>query len=534
MATSDLGSRPAPIVRTVAGAVRGTWESVDPWQSGGEPVAVFRGIPYAEAPVGELRFAAPVHRAVWSGVRDATQFGPTPQRGETGITLIPEHSIAGDDTLSVNVWTPAPSVAATATAAAAAAGVREDAGAGLPVIVWIHGGGFVSGSPASPWYDGRAFAVHGAVCVTISYRLGFTGFGWIEGAPPNRGVLDWVCALEWVQQNIAAFGGDPDRVTIAGQSAGGGAVLTLLGVPSARGLFCAGYAMSAAVAAPSVSAAAERTDHLARLAGVSADLAGISALSEERLLELQRKITVPAAPRIIRDLHGLLRDGLMIGPLADGEIVPHDTVTGVTAGANAHVPLVLGTADDELVGLFTPRPILDHAPRRALLRALGATPAVADRWLADPESLSTASSVVLVGRYATDAVFRAWVPRIAAARSAAPGAGDTWSYRFAWHADAGEMTSTGAPAPVFAGHCIDVPFVFDRLAEPGVERVAGPHPPQAIADSAHGALLALARDGAPGWRADNAGRGPSRIFDVPEREEEDAYASARTLLDTAS
>ena len=105
------------------------------------------------------------------------------------------------------------------------------------MLVYIHGGGYIAGSPASPWYDGAAFNRDGVVTVTVSYRLGFDGFGHIAGAPSNRGVRDWLAALEWVRDNIAAFGGDPARVTIAGQSAGGGAVLTLLGMPAAQGLF---------------------------------------------------------------------------------------------------------------------------------------------------------------------------------------------------------------------------------------------------------------------------------------------------------
>ncbi|SDQ12811.1 carboxylesterase/lipase family protein [Leucobacter chromiiresistens] len=509
MPGSALGGAPRPVVRTTAGAVRGVWEPIDAAGPTGASAAVFRGIPYAAAPVGDLRFAAPQPPAAWDGVRDAARFGPTPQRGDAGITLIPEHSVPGDNTLNVNVWTPDPGAAAR-----------------LPVVVWIHGGGFISGSPASPWYDGRAFARDGVGLVTFSYRLGFTGFGWLDGAPANRGVLDWVRALEWVRQNIAAFGGDADRVTVAGQSAGGGAVLTLLGVPAARGLLHGGYAMSAAIAAPSVEAAAARTRHLARLAGVTPDAAGVSALPETRILELQRRITAPAAPRLLRDVHGLLRDGLMIGPLADGEIVPHDAVRGAALGASAHVPLALCTADDELMGLFAPRPILDRAPRRAVLRGLGASAAAVDRWLAIDEISATTSSVALVGRYATDAVFRSWVPRISRARAASDAAGATWTSRFSWHAPEAE-----AGAPHIAGHCSDVPFVFDRLDAPGVERVAGQAPPQALADAVHGALVRFARDGAPGWGADEAGAGPTRVFDLPVREETDAYASAAALLE---
>ena len=487
----------APVALTPLGRVLGT-------QVGG--TSVFRGVPYAVAPVGPLRFAPPVPRGPWAGILDATAFGPTPQRGESGMTLIPETTVPGGDTLSVNVWTPSP-----------------DPATKLPVVVWIHGGGFISGSPASPWYDGTAFARDGVVLVTLSYRLGFTGFGWIPGATPNRGVLDWVAALEWVQQNIAAFGGDPARVTVAGQSAGGGAVLTLLGVPTARGLFQGGYAMSAAIADPSVNAALDRTRRLAKLAGVTPDRHGFASLSETRILELQPHITSPSAPRFVREIHGLLRDGLMLGPVADGSIVTCPVDVAVAQGPSAHVPLVLGTADGELMGLFRPGTVFDRVPRRAALRALGASALTADRWLSGPLAQATESTVVLLGRYATDSVFRTWVPRIASARTARAEAGSTWSYRFAWHAD----------EPPQAGHCIDVPFVFDRLDAPGVSRVAGAHPPQQLADAVHGALVRFAQCGEPGWPPDIGGNGPSRVFDLPVRDLPDAYAGARALMPAA-
>ncbi len=492
-----------PIVATPAGRVQGTWERADGGAGPDARVAVFRGIPYAEAPVGPLRFAPPQPRRPWEGVREASSFGATPQRGETGITLIPEHAIAGDDTLSVNVWTPAP-----------------DPAAALPVVVWIHGGGFLSGSPASPWYDGRAFARDGVVLVTLSYRIGFTGFGWIEGATQNRGVLDWIGALGWVRDSIRGFGGDPGRVTVMGQSAGGGAVLTLLGVPGAAGLFQAAYAVSSAVADPSPEEARARGRHLARLAGVAPTLDGLAEIPESRLLALQPKITAPAAPHLLRDLHEILREGLLLGPVVDGEVVTCALDEAVAHGANAGVPLVLGATDDELSGLFHPGGVIDHLPRHAMLLALGARPDAAHRWLMDPSVQSVDSTARLLGRFATDMILRQNVPRVAAARSASPEAGPTWSYRFAWHAD----------QPPRAGHCIDVPFLFDRLDASGVDRVAGANPPQALATAVHTAVVRLARDGDPGWTPDAGGLGPSRVWDMPLREEDDAFASARALL----
>ena len=157
-----------PEVRIAEGLVRGRWRDTTPPGSGARGrlrSAAFLGIPFAEAPVGELRFAAPVPKAPWEGVFDAAAFGATAQRGDPGVTLIPEPSVEGDSTLNVNVYTPA-------------VPVGDDAdSAGMPVLVYIHGGGYFAGSPASPWYDGRNFNRDGVVTVTLSYRLGFDGFG---------------------------------------------------------------------------------------------------------------------------------------------------------------------------------------------------------------------------------------------------------------------------------------------------------------------------------------------------------------------
>jgi len=192
-----------PEVRTVAGTVRGA--------SHGR-VAVFRGIPFAQPPVDALRFRSPVPALPWSGVRDAFTFGPpVPQQASP-----PD---ASDDWLTLNVWSP-------------------DIGAGgLPVLVWIHGGAFLFGSSANPNQDGATLAAAGAVVVSLNYRMGVEGFAHLAGAPGNRGILDQILALRWVQENVAAFGGDPGNVTVFGQSAGGSSVAALLAMPAAAGLF---------------------------------------------------------------------------------------------------------------------------------------------------------------------------------------------------------------------------------------------------------------------------------------------------------
>ena len=180
-------------------------------------MAVFRGVPYAEPPVGALRFAAPRPVRGWRGagrglVRPATSAAEHVRGDE------PAQEGAGDDWLTVNVWSPDPAP-----------------GAGLPVMVWIPGGAYVIGASSFPEYDGGRLAAGGVVLVTLNYRLGVEGFVQIDGAPANRGLLDQVAALQWVQENIRAFGGDPDRVTVFGESAGGGSVAALLAMPGRPG-----------------------------------------------------------------------------------------------------------------------------------------------------------------------------------------------------------------------------------------------------------------------------------------------------------
>jgi para-nitrobenzyl esterase len=206
------------VIKTACGAVRG---------SVADGVSAFMGIPYAAPPFGANRLRAPRPVEPWSGVRDALTYGAKPPQltyPPPWDMLIPERGPLGDDCLNLNIWTPDPG------------------SAGLPVMVWIPGGMFEAGSGAS--YDGSRFARDGIVCVTINYRVGAEGFLYLGDGNANRGLLDQVAALEWVRDNIAAFGGDPGNLTIFGQSAGAMSVGTLLSLPRAEGLFRRAIAQS--------------------------------------------------------------------------------------------------------------------------------------------------------------------------------------------------------------------------------------------------------------------------------------------------
>lgn len=483
----------APHVDTTTGVVRGVRRI-----AGGHEYATFRGIPYAQAPVGALRFAAPVRPASWSGVRDASDYGPTPKidRGG-GMTLIPEPAIAGDDTLTVNVSTP-------------------DTSASLPVLFWIHGGAFTEGSAASPWYDGRSFARDGVVTVTFGYRLGFEGFGVVPGMPGNRAVRDWILALEWVRDNIASFGGDPARVTIAGQSAGGAAVLELLALPEAQALFRSAFASSPA----RLDLPEERAEHtaarIARLADVAATADGFGSIPRRRLVELEATV----ASHGLGVAHDMLGGGYF-GPVVDGELLRRTAIDGIAAGIGADKPLVIGSNDDEFTSLAASIPSAFSVLPPSIPLGLLGVPRKSRRRYLEANPHARGQTALALGRFVTDRVFRSTVLGAALARGAAP----TWVYRFAWGSPAHRLEGRAT-----ALHCLDVPFLFDVLDDPDVPALAGDAPPSSIADDLHGAALRLIASGTAPWPAWD-GRRIAHVFDVPPHEEPDSYRSVGALVE---
>ena len=488
-------------VDTLAGRVRGRWRA----DAAGNRSAAFLGIPFAEPPVGELRFAAPVPHRPWEGVRDALEYGATPQRGpDDDTTLIPEPSVPGESTLNVNVFTPAPAT-------------EPGTGTALPVLVYIHGGGYVSGSPASPWYDGAAFNRDGVVTVSVSYRLGFDGFGWIADAPLNRGVLDWILALEWVRDNIAAFGGDPARVTIAGQSAGGGAVLTLLGTPRAQPLFDAVYCISGVSTDVTRDRAEEFARRLAGRAGVEPTRAGFGSLDERRVLELQRELAAGDGGSPLDGLRRFVDDGLTLAPVTDGELLPTGTLDAIRSGVGADKRLVFGATDDEFSMILDgAKGKLRFVPASFLLGRLGLRGRTRSAYLAANRDVRRRGTAAVAGRYLTDRLFRTLAVRVASARGSAP----TWLYRFSWV----------SPTRGFALHCLDVPFFFDCLGAERVAVIAGDAPPQALADEVHAGSVRFIATGDPGWpRYTDAARA-TRVYDTPSSVADDGFAAVRPLL----
>lgn len=480
---------PAPVVSTPAGAVRGVML--------GDSHAGYLGIPYAEPPVGQLRYALPVKRASWQGIREADRYGATPLRDYMKAeTHIPEPAFAGDDTLLVNVFTPRP----------------DDASAALPVYVWFHGGGFVTGSPSSPWYDGGAFPRDGVVVVSVSYRLGFDGFGVITGAPDNRAVKDWILALEWVRDSIEAFGGDPTRVTIGGQSAGGTAVLTLLSMPSAHRLFTGVIAESPCLITGDRAEAGTRTGRLAKRLGIAPTLRGFTELDERTVFAAQarmgrQELGLPFVRGVIRGR----ASAMGWSPVVGSELVPFRIEDALTRGIGASKRLLIGATANELDAVSRVFPaFLDRLTPRVALRIAGFGPQAARAYAVATPGGSVRAAL---GRLLSDGGFRFNVARIVVARTAAAaddgiGGGETFVYDFR------------LPSAIngLAAHCMELPFVWDCLDAPRVvERNTGANPPQAIADLAHGAWVGFIGSGDPGWPGYQQDTRQGMIFDREPR-----------------
>lgn len=453
----------APNVTLSTGRVRGV--ALD-------GAARFLGIPYAEDPVGDLRFAAPRPRNPWSGVRDATRPAATAQRLRFDPDpAIPEPIVAGTDTLHVDVWAP-------------------DSGRDHPVLVWFHGGGWESGSSHQPWFEGSTFARRGIVVVSVGYRLGVEGFTSFPDAPENRGVLDWIAALEWVRDEISAFGGDPGRVTISGQSAGGGAVLCLLASPPAEGLFHGAIASSPAVLR-SPSAQAPKGSTAAELTAL-----GPGAVDEfHRRLRKDNPFLMPFRPTI------------------GDTTVPVPPLEGVAEEHGARLPLLIGSTATEFEEVVRSLPGPALVPGAAMILRSQELPTAGLRALARQSagrSVRRAVGAVVDAASIHSTVVRAAETRVAAG---AP----TWVYDFRWAAGRGPV------------HCSDLPFFWGVPDGENVERYLGVSAPADLVTAMHDSWADFVIAGDPGHPAYAAPERRVRVWDDPPEVVDDGLAAVREV-----
>jgi para-nitrobenzyl esterase len=471
------------IVQTDAGKVEG-------YQMRG--LCVFKGIPYAAPPVGERRWLPPGIVEPWSGVRPAKSSAAIcPQNiaegGFLNLDQRPEAEPQSEDCLYLNVWTPALD------------------GARRPVMFWIHGGGFTGGSGSSVMYKGSRLAARGdVVVVTTNYRLGALGFlnlneltGGRIPATGNEGLMDQVAALKWVHNNISAFGGDPDNVTIFGESAGGMSVGCLLAVPQAKGLFRRAILQSgAANTSRPPDKAAQVAELFLDIMDVKAgDIDTIRSLPVERLLAAQQELT----PRLQR---AGMTGGLALQPVIDGITLPALPVDAVRDGAARETPIIVGSNLDEWKMFIARDQELQKIGEAELLRRIqGILPGQnAERMvqtyreaLSRRGALTTPAEIFIAIR--TDQSFRMPAVRLAEAQY---GQGQSaYNYVFTW------------PSPMLDGalgahHALELGFLFGNYGEGWGG--SGPAA-DALSRNIQDAWLAFARNGDPS--CESVGKWPS-------------------------
>jgi para-nitrobenzyl esterase len=460
------------VAETRAGQVEGSYRN---------GLYIFKGVPYAAPPVGELRWLPPQPVKPWQGVRQAKNFGTiAPQNPMEGGVMegFQEEEPQGEDCLFLNIWT---------------AGLDN---ARRPVTVWIHGGAFNLGSGSLPMYSGKSLAARGdAVVVTINYRLGALGFlrlkevtGGKIPATGNEGLLDQVAALRWVRDNIAAFGGDPGNVTVFGESAGGMSIGCLLAMPSARGLFHKAILQSgvASVAAPWKEAVTVAGEFLAELGISGGDVEALRALTVEQILDTDIKLrTKMAAP-------GEQMRITVTPPVVDGEIIPEVPIEAIRRGVAKDIPVMAGTCLEEWKLFATMQPGLARLKETEMVKRLEYfipaqhLPGLVEAYRKAREKRGAATSPVeLLSAIQTDIMFR--MPVVQFIEAQRDNQQLAYNYLFTW-------VSPVMDGILGACHVLDVGFVFSNYDDtfcgsgPDADRLS-----KCIQD----AWLAFARTGDP-------------------------------------
>jgi len=500
------GQADKPIVATQSGKVEGIQTK--------NGVLAFLGIPFAQAPKGDLRFAPPVEVVPWEGVRDATHAGTSaPQMLDD---LEPSSKFAQDeDCLNLDIWTP---------------GLD---GKKRPVIVYIHGGAFIGGGSNDPVYDGANISKRGdIVFASINYRIGMLGFLYLEdfGAEfkgsGSNGIRDQVMALRWIKNNIARFGGDPENITIMGESAGAQSVFALIGLPQAKGLFQKGIAESGTINAfRTKEEAAALTKQFMRIANVT-DVAGLRKLKPAEVIDAQVRLASEVGPMASR----------MCAPVVDGTVIPKDLLAAIQDGAAAGISLLNGTVHDEYCYWIGYYPVLKTKPLSQFLaentwvaRNLGdQKQGVLDFYkkkypMPGPDKSSVSSSVAFV----TDLQFLMQHIRVSEAQEKHA---KVWMYRFDWKSQVPNKEYLNAC------HAIEVPFVLNTFSSALADEIVGPNPPMALSEVVQDAWISFARTGDPNhkglpeWPAYEPAHRATMIFDTKSKVVEDPDPEVRELF----
>ena len=496
-----------PIIETNAGKIQGYQK---------DDIHIFKGIPYAQPPVGELRFKPSIPRATWEGVLDCTQYGPiAPQRIDPVMNPGRKDKMDEAECLNLNVWTP---------------GTDDKK---RPVMFWIHGGGFSFGSGA--WSDGSKLAKRNdVVVVTINYRVGIFGFLYVEDQMANLGMLDMMTALKWVKENISSFGGDPDNVTIFGESAGAVAVCCLMAMPDANGLFQRAISQS--------GTGHPRRHHpkggirgtalvMEELGINGTDIAALSEMPTEKIVKAQTKLELAS-----RQTGGDFPYGIYV----DGTTMPKHPYTAISDGDAKDIDFMIGTNLDEARLYSRLRPsgeTLDDkglvAAVTAIIRAFGKDEAYARKMIETYKKVRTgmlpSEPEDLMDAVMTDLRFR--IPAIGWAVAQSRHQENVFSYLFTYK-------STAMDGIFGACHASEIPFVFDELQEKA-RGINSPRTPETdkLTGQMMDAWTAFARNGNPShsaidtWKPYEPEKRYTMVLGLDTHLEEDPYGEERALWD---
>lgn len=480
-----------PIIHTPKGDLRGLIAN---------GVHVFRGVPCGMPPYkGKYRLSAPAPVESWNGVINAVDFGDIPLQLSAS-----NKPVGGGDCLRVNIWTPAPGKS------------------NCPVMVYIPGGGSTTCNNNDERFNGTAFAADGVILVTINYRVNVDGFLKIKGAAANIALRDMMFGLRWVQDNIAAFGGDPSNVTVFGQSAGATHITSLLSSPMAKGLFKRAILQSpAALAQYDANLASTVAESLLAFYGVENSREAVAALPIEKLLSFPAFIAAQnKKPEWCRMLGGNIA---LFKPYYDGEVLQKRPVDAIAEGTARDIDIMVGSAEEEWRWYTVPSGAIDKIGEGAVKGFADSTGLPADIAESYRKAGRGSTAGELFTALQSDFIFR--MPANKVLESQKKAGGSAWAYSFAWKSDA-------ANKRLGAAHSVDLPFVFKTLHADSarVKNTVGLNPPDTLADAMHGAWVRFAKEGNPGWTPFDTEKRITMRFNTESKEVSDPWKTERNTM----
>lgn len=464
-------------------------------------IATFLGIPYAQNPfTPKLRFKAPKPYGNWQGVLDATALKPPlPQPGRGKMVKL----VGAPGDLTLNIWVPNDALKSNKK---------------LPVMVWLPGGAFIREDAGEQVYNGTSFAKNGTIVITVNYRVGVDGFMHIKGAPDNRGIMDQILALQWVQKNIADFGGDPNKVTLFGQSAGAECVAILLGTDKAKGLFQQAIMQSPPMQYVTQDQAKRISNTFANKLGVQATIRNISQVPYEKLVS---EVIDMGDLLKNRSQWGMLSwGGTAFLPVVDGNIIKESPMKDLVKFTDPSIAVIVGSTDQEARLYYVPGGAIDHisaAQRTQFLDdlSLQGNPLKVYAPAKSKESIGDSFVDIL-----SDYTFR--MPALHIAENLVKNGNKVWHYNFAWH-------SPAFGGKLGAAHFVDVPFTFNTIDSDEAKTFVGDEPPQQLAQVMHQNWVRFAKTGKVSWSEYELTHRATMKFDTESAQVDDPEHDVRML-----